>query len=258
MLPSLLLAGAVRIVTLVPSLTDDLIAMGAQRALVGVSSYTRALQVSGLPRVADFQSVDAERIAELRPTAVVGIPLQAEAVQPLLRMGLRVVLMQDDGFADIFSDIQTLGTLAKCEPAARRLISRLHAETSELRASVAASSKHPSVFFVLGVDPVWTAGPSSFVGHLIELAGGRDAASDLSAPWGEYSEEALLRAQPDVIVAGPHAQLQNVLMREPWRSLRAVRKGRVLITDSRIDDALTHPSANYNEGLRWLIERLSR
>jgi iron complex transport system substrate-binding protein len=241
-----------------PAFADDLVAIGAANQLVGVSAYTDAPHTASLPRVADAQSVDAEKIVELHPDTVVAIPSQARFTGQLSRTGIRVVFVKDDGFSDIFTGLQTLGIIAHREAAARALIARLHAQTARLHARVASWQDHPSVFFALGTGPIWTAGPSSFIGALIELAGGRNAASDLHAPWGQYSEEALLRDQPDAIVSAADVNLDSVLSREPWRSLSAVRERHVFVaSDPRIIDALYKPGPDYNEGLRWLIERLS-
>ncbi|MDE2482812.1 MAG: ABC transporter substrate-binding protein [bacterium] len=250
-------AGDVRIVALVPSLAEDAFAIGAH--VVAVSNFTDDIAgARGLPRVADFQSVDVERIVALHPDVVVGIPSQARFVAPLRRVGIRVVLVADDGYDDIFRDIRMLGTLAHHERRAAELVRSLQAQTAALVARAHAVHGHPSVFVALGTGPVWTAGAGSYVAHLIELAGGRDAASDLHAPWGAYSDEALLRAQPDAIVSGPGTRLADVVGTEPWRSLRAVREGHVFTTpNARIEDALFRPGPNYNEGLRWLIARLS-
>ncbi|MGB8796540.1 MAG: ABC transporter substrate-binding protein, partial [Candidatus Aquilonibacter sp.] len=164
----------------------------------------------------------------------------------------------DDSYDDIFTDLQTLGQLTGHVAQARAEIAALKSETARLRATVAHRAYRPSVFIALGTGPIWTVGPSSYIGHLIELAGGRDAAADLPSPWGEYSDEALIRAQPDAIVAGHDTDLTSVQTREPWRSLRAVHEGHVFaITDPRVENALMRPGPHYNEGLRWLIERLS-
>jgi ABC-type Fe3+-hydroxamate transport system substrate-binding protein len=244
-----------RIVALVPSLAEDAFAIGAN--VVGVSKFVDNVpQARTLPKVADFQSIDAERIIALHPDAVVGIPSQSQLTAPLRRAGIRVVLVPDDTYDDIFTGLRAVGDLAGRRPQADALVARLQAETASLRAR--AVRARPRVFVVLGVAPVWTAGPSSFVGTLIAFAGGVDAAADLRAPWGEYSEEALLRAQPDVLVAAGDAGVGSAFEREPWRSLPAVREHRVfVVTDPRIDTALFRPGPHYNEGLRWLLERFS-
>jgi iron complex transport system substrate-binding protein len=248
-----------RIVVLVPSLAEDAVAIGAGAQVVGVSRYTNDVPgVAGAAIVADFQSVDTEKIVALAPDAVIGIPSQARLTAQLAHAGIRVILMPDDSYDDIFTDIRRIGEVTGHAPAANRLILRLQRETQALHASVMRRKYHPSVFITLGTGPIWTAGAPSYLSRLIELAGGRNAADDLSVPWGAYSEEALLHAQPDAIVSGYETNLRDVENREPWRSLHAVREGHVcVITDQRIANALFRPGPRYIEGLRWLIARLS-
>jgi len=250
---------ALRIVTLTPALAEDVAAIGARAQLVGVSEFSDDVpNAATLPRVADFTSVDAERIIALHPDLVVGIPSQSRLVAPLRRLGIRVVLIADNTYDDIFIDLRTLGALTGHAAGARAEVARLQAQTARLRAGVIRRTYRPSVFVAVGASPIWTVGPSSYIAKLIELAGGEDAAGDLRAPWGQYSGEALLRVQPDAIVSDSDAGLIAVEDREPWRSLRAVREGHVfVITDRRVDNAFFRPGPHYNEGLRWLIERLS-
>ena len=245
-----------RIVSLVPSFTEDLFAIGAGSEVVGVSAFSDTPTAArALPRVSDFSSVDVEKIVALRPTVVVGIPSLARLVQPLRRVGIDVRLLGDDNFDDIYRVISVLGAASERTTQAGHLIARLRDQTRRLHARTRTFSHHPSVFVVLGTGPIWTAGAGSYVGRLIALAGGRDAAEDLRTPWGEYSAEALVRAQPDAIVAGSESHLKSVLNREPWRSLRAVREHHVyLLRDS---DLLFRPGPRYNEGLLWLIQHLT-
>ncbi|HVA29298.1 MAG TPA: ABC transporter substrate-binding protein [Candidatus Baltobacteraceae bacterium] len=248
-----------RLVALMPAMGDDLFAMGAGPQVVGVSRFTEDNPAAkNLPLVADFQSVDVEKIVALHPDVVVGDPSQAALVAPLRRAGIRVVLLADDSYEDIFTNLRILGDLSGRRSQANALILRLQRETEQLRARARRFAYRPRVFFALGTGPIWTAGHGSYLATLLGFAGARNAAADLPVPWGEYSEEALLRAQPDAIVADYETPLRDVLTREPWRSLRAVREGHVfLVENRRIDDALFRPGPNYNEGLRWLIERLS-
>lgn len=250
---------ALRIVTLIPSFAEDVCAIGGCAQLVGVSKFSGDVPgASAKAVVGDFASVDSERIIALHPDVVVGIASQMRLVAPLRRAGIRVVFIPADTFDDIFTDLQTLGQLTGHAAQARAEIAALKTETARLHATVARRAYRPSVFIALGTAPIWTAGPSSFVGRLIELAGGRDAAADLTSPWGQYSDEALIRAQPDAIVAGEDTNITPVQSQEPWRSLHAVREGHVFaISDPRVENALFRPGPHYNEGLRWLIERLS-
>lgn len=243
-----------RIVALMPSLVEDFFAVGAGSHVVGVSVYSDVPGAKGLPVVADFSSVDAEKVVALHPDVVVGIPAQARLVEPLQRAGIRVVLLPDDSYADIFTNIMTAGDLSRHAREAAELMSKLTTETKEIRARTLWFKRKPSVFVVLGTGPIWTAGKKSYIATLIALAGGRNAAGDLDAAYGQYSPEALLRDQPDVIVTDPSVHLDAVQQREPWRSLKAVRLNHVYTVDPAA--ILERPGPNYNEGLRWLVERL--
>jgi len=246
-------AAAPRIVTLVPSFADDLYAIGAGSQLVGVSAFTDAPQAKSLPRVADASSVDAEAIVALHPAAIVGIPAQARLTESLRRAHLHVILLPDDSYRSIFENIRTLGALSGRQRQAAATIARLQHRTATLTAETKSYVRHPSVFLVLGSGPIWTAGAGSYITTLIELAGATNAASDLHAAYGEYSPEALVRRQPDVLIADAAIHLDASFDREPWRSLNAVRLGRVFPVNP---DLIERPGPAYNDGLQWLIDRL--
>jgi len=240
---------------LVPPLVEHLCAIGGAGQLAGVSSATRDVPCAkGVPVVGDFASVDTEKIVAMHADLVVGIPAQARLTDPLVRAGIRVRLLDDDGYANIFDDIRALGDLTGHARAAAALVASLRAETARLTAS-RRFRRVPTVFVALGTGPIYTVGPTSYIARLIALAGGKDAVAALPGAYGEYSAEALLRLQPDAIVTDPSVGLNAVLDREPWRSLRAVKNGHVFV----LPDAalLERPGPRYNRGLRWLIGRLT-
>ncbi|MDP9025413.1 MAG: ABC transporter substrate-binding protein, partial [Candidatus Eremiobacteraeota bacterium] len=133
-----------RFAVLVPSLAEDLFALGAGKRVIAVSKFTEIAPQS-VPRVADFQSVDTEKIVALHPDAVLGIPAQARLLEPLRHAGLRVDLVRDDTFDDIFSDIKILGSLAGTDAAARAEVTRLRAETSRQQSLTKTFTRRPSV-----------------------------------------------------------------------------------------------------------------
>ena len=242
-----------RIVSLIPSMTEDLCAIGAAKQLAGVSQFSDVACAKGLPQVNDASSVDAEKVISLHPDLVVGIPAQARAVAALQRAGIRVELLPDDSYGDLFTGITRLGALSGHSAEAAALIARLRARTKQLQATE-HFSRRPSVFVVVQAAPVWTVGPKSYIASLISLAGGRDAVTSLPQAYAQYSAEALLRLQPDALLATRDAQLEQSLGKEPWRSLRAVAQNHVLIDPDA--DVLYRPGPRYNEAISWLIERL--
>ncbi len=243
-----------RVVALMPSFADDLYAIGAGDQLVAVSAYTDTPRAKTLPRVADASSVDAEAIVALRPSVVIGIPAQARFVEPLRRAHIAVVLLADDSYGQIFTNLRVAGDLTGRRKEAEAVVARLKRETASLERRTRGFARRPKVFVVLGSGPIWTAGAGSYITRLIALAGGSNAARDLHAAYGEYSAEALLRDQPDLLVTDPATHVEALADREPWRSLRAVRLHRVYPIDP---DVLERPGPNYNEGVRRLLERIA-
>ncbi|HEY3675362.1 MAG TPA: helical backbone metal receptor [Candidatus Tumulicola sp.] len=244
----------VRVVALDPFVADDMYAVGCGSNLVGVSSFTDDPRAKSLPRVADAMSVDNERIVALRPDVVIGIPSQQRLAGVLSHAGITVMLLPDDSYESIFTNLHVIGNICGHLDEAATLVGSLRRETEQLRAQARKFRRRPSVFVVLGNAPIWTAGADSFIATLIGMAGGLDAASNLPSAYAQYSAEALLRAQPDVIVADPLVRLESALDSAPWNGLLAVRLHRVYtIQPPRM---LMEPGPNYNDGIRWLMQRL--
>jgi iron complex transport system substrate-binding protein len=242
-----------RIVSLIPSLTEDLFAIGAGPSVIAVSRYTDyPAAASRLPIVASFTSLDAEEIVRLHPDIVVGIPAQEHLVADLVRAGIRVELVADDSYDEIFTSLARLGALTGREREARALSARLRARTAELVRDLPRD--RPSAFVVLNTNPIVTTGNGSYIGRLIELAGGVNAAGDLHEPYPRFSAEALVALQPDAIVADRLSGVTGVLEAPPWSGLHAVRDGHVYVLDDA--DILERPGPRYNEGLAWLIAHL--
>ncbi|GAC1507776.1 MAG: ABC transporter substrate-binding protein [Vulcanimicrobiaceae bacterium] len=243
-----------QIVSLMPSLTEDLFAVGAGSQVIAVDRFSADIPgARNLPQVADFASVDTERIVQLHADVVLGIPAQARFLQPLRRAGIKTALLPNDSFADIFRDLRAIGRISGHAKAARSLEMALRRRTAALHRGI--HFRHaPRVFVVLDASPIYTAGRTSYLSDLIALAGGKNAAENLPMAYGPYSAEALLKLQPDVLVADGSTGISRFLGAEPWRSLRAVQTHHVFVLQPA--DILERPGPRYNEGLRWLIARL--
>lgn len=244
-----------RVVSLVPSVTEDLFAVGAGDQVVGVSAYTDyPPRAKRLPVIASFSSIATERVVALHPDLVMGIEAQDRLAGDVRRAGLRVVLMKDDSFEDIFGNLRVVGEMTGHAAEAGALIRALRGRTAELQRTVRPRARKPSIFVVLGNAPIFTVGKGSYIANLIALAGGRNAAADVNAPYARYSAEALVARQPDALVVDPDVRLNDVLAQPPWSALRAVREHRVFtLPDAAI---LERPGPRYNDGLAWLIATL--
>jgi len=244
-------------VSLIPSLTEDLFALGVGKRVVGVSQYSDYPPAARrIPVVASFAALNVERIVALHPDLVVGITAQHDLTKQLDEVGLRTDLLRDDSLQDVYSDIIDLGRRTATLGRATRLVEELRHRTAVLRARARARKTHPSVFVVLGTAPIFSVGNGSYIASLIALAGGRNVAADLRAPYARYSAEALVARQPDILVVDPDVRLASVLGEAPWNALRAVREHRVYtLPDASI---LERPGPRYNEGLAWLETVIAR
>ena len=127
-----------QIVSLAPSATSILVALGAQRELVGVSKWCVDVspEVAKLPRVGDCWALDPESVMSLRPTLVIGsVPYKQETVAKLLEHPVAFLAMNPRSLADVEADIHLLGGIVGRAEAARKVVARMRAEFRAIRAS---------------------------------------------------------------------------------------------------------------------------
>jgi iron complex transport system substrate-binding protein len=230
-----------RIVCLTPSITDTVYAIGAGADVVGITDYTQyPPEARQKPSIGGVLRPSLERIAVLHPDLVIGIASfnDAETIRGIERMGIPVFLVNPSGLAGLYNSIAAIGRALARESDASALLTRLRAREQAVRAQAALS--HPSVFLAISLDPCITAGRRAFITELLSAAGARSVTDDLQQEWINLNIEAILPRKPAFILVLRDAPfgLQEMKERAGWRSLEAVRMGRVL----RIDERLQYPS----------------
>ena len=261
--PVSLPAPAQRIVSLAPSNTEILYAIGAGEQVVGRDDFTNypaaALE---LPSVGgSMNEYNLEQIVSLQPDLVLASELNTpEQVHALEELGLTVFYLSNP--TDIEGAYGMLGTAAALtgrEAETEQLIASLQARVAAVEEKVAGADSQPVVFYELdGSDPSkpWTAGPGTFIDMLIEMAGGRNAAANLGGAWGQLSQEELLVQNPDVILLGDAAYgvtPEQVAARAGWDAIRAVQDGRILPFN---DDTASRPTPRLVDALEELVRIL--
>jgi iron complex transport system substrate-binding protein len=243
---------ALRIVSLAPSITEDLFAIGAGPQVVAVDAYSnRPAAARRLPRIGSLREVNGEAILALHPDLVVGITYQAPALTGLARAGVRVEALEVENLAEELAAIERLGALTGHVREATTLRASIDRELRAL-AQRAAHLPERSAFVVVGQEPLYSAGPGSFIDDLLKLAHLHNVAADTKTPWPAYSAERLVAEQPDIIVVPrPSAPLRGA----PWEALRAVRAGRIVAI---AEDTLLHPGPGVADALRELLARTDR
>jgi iron complex transport system substrate-binding protein len=224
-------APARRIVSMNPSLTRILVALGARDALVGVDEFSARQEpaVASLPRVGGLYDPSLEAVVALSPDLVVLVPSreQRDFRARLEALHLPVLALDPVGFGQVLDTIRTLGERTGREAEALARIDAV-TRTREAVRRATAGRPRPRVVFVLTREPLFIVGRGSFLDEMIAMAGAENLGAALGENWPRTSLEWLVAAAPEVILDSDSDALPA---RDYWAhfpSLPAVAEGRVV------------------------------
>ena len=224
-----------RIVSLNPTTTELLYAIGAGNRLVGRTTWDLyPAQVRDVPDLGPGLRPNVEAVIGARPDLVILYASEdnRDAARRLRSAGIPTVAYRVDRIADFVRVTMALGHLIGDTTAARTTVDTVQATLARVRAAT-ASLPHPTAFWILWESPLLAVGGGSFLDELITLAGARNVYDSLPGPSPAVSFEDLLRRDPDVVLASPSSRAH--LIADPrWRAVRAVREGHVLVFDTTI------------------------
>jgi iron complex transport system substrate-binding protein len=248
-----------RIVSLAPSATSILCAIGARTALVGVTKWCADVaDVRGLPQLGDCWRMEAvEEIVALRPTLVIGsVPYKEETVVKLLEQPLNFLAMNPRTLADVEEDVRLLGKVAARTRAAERLVREMHRGIAAIARKNRKSrrvKRIARVYCEAWPNPRISSPP--WVAELVRIAGG-----EMVLPSGErVSDEQVGAARPDVIVlawaaTGAKAEPEKAYGVAAWKDVPAVKNRRVHVIS---DELLNTPGPPLVRGAQELWKVLN-
>ena len=252
-----------RIVSLAPSNTEMLFAIGAGSQVVGrdeVSDYpASAADVASIGST--FGELNTEAILALEPDLVLAADITApEQLQSLEALGLTTfVVANPTDFDGLYDNLLTMGEITGHMEEASDLANELRSRM-EVVTAITINADPTTVFYEIdGSDPTapWTTGSSTFQDLLIELAGGANVAAGIEG-WGQFDLEELVIQNPEVIVfaTGPFivTTSQSLAERPGWGGIAAVRSGRVISIDTNWVD---RPGPRLIDGLEALARAAS-
>ncbi len=209
-----------RVVSLVPSLTDVVLALGEGDRLVGVTRFDDDPRVSSLPRVGGYLDLDLEAVVRLRPDLVLAFDGAAEqpAIAALRRTGLRVLALRADSLSEVERAADVVAEALGRPEGARKLRDSLEG----LREQVPPGGP-VSVAVAVGWKPLVLAGRGSYLEPLIEAAGGRNVVTS-SLAWPTSSVEELVARAPSVVIDGAPEERAAA----PWTALLTARGARLV------------------------------
>lgn len=246
-----------RIISLAPSNTEILFALGLGSKIVAVdtdSNYPPAVQ--GKPRVGSGLSPSLESIVALKPDLVLLWDNSARELQEkLLRLHIKAVTFAPQKLTEIYDCIERMGRITGAENAAHTVVAEMRRKVASVTAAVAKAPNRPLVFYEVWPDPLFTAGPGSFIDELINLAGGSNIAADAKTAWPVLSMETVIVRNPDVILT-PFARAESVISgknKASWANIKAVRQNRVYQVDQ---DIISRPGPRLADGLMTIAKLL--
>jgi len=228
-----------RAISLAPSITDTIYSLGAQSQLAAITDYTQYPPEAAKekPSIGDILKPSLEKIATLHPDLVFAIATfnSPDTIRGVERLGIPVFLLQGRGLAGVYTSVTSIGQALGREKEASALVAQLRLREQRVR-DTAAHGHHPSVFLALQLDPCITAGKGAFITELIGIAGARSVTADLPQDWLRVSLEAILPRKPEYILLLKSAPfgIDEMRARAGWNTLQAVKLGRVLHADDRL------------------------
>ena len=245
-----------RIVSLAPSVTEILFALGAGDRVVGVCGQCDyPPDAAARPKVGGYLTPSVESVLGARPDLVIAVPSPGnrEAVRAIERAGVRVLVVQDRQLADLWSSIETIAGSLDIAPAGARLTTELRAALDAVRARVAGRPR-ARVLLVVGHSPLIVAGGGTLQGELLDVAGADNVAGDVGSAWPQVSPELVIARAPDVILdaaMGTEAGARELF--EGLTTVPAVENGRIEAVSS---DAIFRAGPRVAEGAALLADAI--
>ena len=246
-----------RIVSLLPSLTETVCALGACQRLVGVDRYSNwPASIARVPRVGGGIDPNIESIVALKPDLVLaaGSTRGADRLQAL---GLTVLRLEPRNHADAQRVLRTVGdALGVPASESERVWREIQAGVQAAVQSLSPQAKAQRVYFEVSSAP-YGASESSFIGETLTRMGVANILPAAMGPFPQVNPEFVVRAQPDVIMAGDSSRI-SMAQRPGWASLKAMQAQRICVFKQAESDMLVRAGPRMAEGARLMAECLNR
>jgi iron complex transport system substrate-binding protein len=222
-----------RIVSLNPTTTELLFAIGASARLVGRSQWDVFPDSARLiPDVGQALRPNVEAIIDVHPDLVL-LYASADnrtAYDRLRQAGIQTVAFKIDSIAHFERDTRLIGRLTGDSARAYAVVDSVHATLERVRAAT-ASLQRPSVFIHAWDRPIIAIGGGSFLSQLLDIAGGRNIYSDIAGPSATVTLEDVVQRNPDFVFASP-VSAPKMRSSASWRTVPAIRDGHLLVYDT--------------------------
>jgi len=246
-------ASGMRVVSLAPSVTEIIYAVGAGKELVGNTNQEDFPEAAkSVYKVGDFVSPDLERIVALHPGLVfLTLPMHRQMLEKLNEMKIPVYVSRPAGIEAVLREIDTVAQLLGRRAAGESLVASMRRRLD----SVPEFPDTPRVFVEISGTPLMTAGGGTFINELLLRAGGKNIFASSVQEYPVVDPEAVVKADPQVILLlHPDMSVKDVAQRVGWGGISAVRNGRIY--DKLDEDLLFRPGPRIVDGIVLLAKLL--
>jgi iron complex transport system substrate-binding protein len=230
-----------RIVSLSPATTELLFALGLGSSIVGRTDYcdfpTEALKIPSVGS-GPLEGINREAILRLQPDLVL---CKSDSHEPLIKtfgsLNIPILALGSERFRELCDETTLIASFTHREKEAEQMVDQWKVRLEVIKRAVATigTTERPRVFYQVWDEPLMTAGPDSFIGELLEIAGLHNIFSDLANRYTRVSTEVVLERDPEVILApashSSEVTLESFVRRPGWQEISAVRNHRIHLID---------------------------
>lgn len=243
-----------RVVSLLPSLTESVCALGACKRLVGVDNYSNyPAQVRALPKLGGLDDVNIEAIVALKPDVVLAAP-SSRVGDRLRALGVAVVTLDAKSYIDVRRVLYKLGDLLAIS-GVDKFWGQIEKRVVAAAQSMPARTLGLRVYFEIGSGP-YAAGSTSYMGELLDRLGARNIIPDNLGPFPKISPEYVVRANPQVILIA-ESDAAGLADRPGWNKIEAISKQHVCKFTADQRDMLARPGPRMPEAAQLMADCLT-
>ena len=246
-----------RIVSLLPSLTETVCALGQCQKLVGVDRYSNwPASIDKLPRMGGGLDPNIESVVAAKPDLVL-MATSSRGAERFAALGLTVLALEPRSHADVQRVMRIVAQALEVPLVeSDRVWRHIDAAVNAAAQSIPAHAKGQRVYFEVSAVP-YGASESSFIGETLQRLGARNILPASLGPFPKINPEFVVRAQPDVIIAGDSSRA-SMLQRPGWTQLKAMQSGKVCAFSPEESDMLVRAGPRMAEGARLMVQCLER
>ncbi|MGI5822468.1 MAG: ABC transporter substrate-binding protein [Dethiobacteria bacterium] len=251
-----------RIISLAPSNTELLFALGLDERIVGVTEYCNFPPAAlAKPKAGSFSEPYLEQIVTLEPELIIAseLAITAEKLQQLEELQLPILVLHPAGFEEVCQTLELLGSVTGEKRAARQLITEMQARVEAVQEKLQQlpdTRERIRVYYQVYHDPLMTAGGTSIIHEIIEMAGGKNVFAEVEAAYPKISSEAVIERDPEIILfpnthGTAEVPVSEIVDHPGWGTITAIQKGRIFGLDP---DRISRPGPR----LAGAVEELAK